>query len=323
MRLSSFVRGLVLGGSAAIGMSAYNWLSQVQGQRPLTNLSGEIRAYSWRRGRICYQVAGAESASPLLLVHGIYATASRWEMRKLHEYFQATYRVYTPDLLGFGLSDHPAIRYDDELYIQLVADFVRDVVGRGTAVIASSLSGSFVIAAAAAQPDRFGPLVLIEPVGLRHLAREPGAFADLVSALFRSQVLGEFLFNLLVSTPSIRWFLRRQGYLDPLFITDEVVRVQYDLSHQPNARFAPAAFVAGALNRNVRSEFGALRQPILLTWGYQSTITPIQHATAFLQANPRAEIIGFDARSLPHDEAASAFNEEVGAWLRALWPAVS
>lgn len=320
MILGSFLKGLILGAAAAAGIGVYNRRGEVQ-SRPLRFvLSGEARAYGWRRGRVCYQVAGTQSAPPLLLVHGIYATSSAWEMRRLHEHFQAGYRVYTPDLLGFGLSDRPAIPYDDTLYVQLITDFVRDVIGTRTAVIASSLGATFVVAAAAAQPDLFGPLVLIEPVGVRRLARTRGAPGELVGALIRSQVLGEFLFNLLVSKPAIRWFLRTQAYLDPAAITDEVVQIQYDLSHRPNARFAPAAFVSGALNREVRSEFAALRQPILLAWGYQSTITPIQNATVFLQTNPRAEIVGFDARSLPHDEAAPVFNDEVGGWLRRHWP---
>lgn len=320
MKFGSFVRGLLLGAFAAGGMGAYNRRRETWSEPPDTGLSGESRAYEWRRGRVCYRLAGPENAPPLLLVHGIYATSSGWEMRKLHEHFRAGYRVYTPDLLGFGLSDHPAISYDDDLYVQLIGDFVRDVVGARTAVIASSLGGSFVVAAAAAHPELFGPLVLIEPVGIQQLARESGRPGEVVYALFRSQVLGEFLFNLLASKPSIRLFLRTQAYLDPNFITDEVAQIQHDLTRQPNARFAPGAFVAGALNRNIRDEFAALRQPILLTWGYQSSITPIQQATAFLRANPRAEIIGFDARSLPHDETAPLFNEEVERWLRQHWP---
>ena len=84
----------------------------------------------------------------MLFVHSIHAAACNYEFRKNVEFFAQTgYRVYAPDLLGFGLSDHPAMTYTDEVYIALIADFARDVIGQQTHVIASSLSCSFVIAA--------------------------------------------------------------------------------------------------------------------------------------------------------------------------------
>jgi pimeloyl-ACP methyl ester carboxylesterase len=317
---SAIMKGALASLAALAGMAVVN--EQVASRRPpvISALAGEGRRFVGARGSIFYKVAGREGAAPMVLLHGIYAAGSGWEMRKLHGAFADEYRVYTPDLLGFGLSDHPALDYRAEVYIQSLLEFMAGAVrreeGQAPVVVASTLTCSFVIAAAARRPELFGALVLIEPVGITQLASEPGLVSAAVYTLFKAPVLGEFLFNLLASRMSIRWFLQRQGYLDARLVTPEVVEANYAVAHQPNAHYAPGAFVAGALNRNIRAEFARLTKPILLTWGYQSSVVPVQSATAFLQANPRAEIIGFDAAGLPHDETATAFVQQVGDWLQ-------
>ncbi|MGH2543782.1 MAG: alpha/beta fold hydrolase, partial [Ardenticatenaceae bacterium] len=251
-----------------------------------------------------------------LMLHGIHAAASNYEFRKNFAFFaDQGYRVYAPDLLGFGQSDHPAITYTDELYIALIANFVRDVSGRKTNVLASSLSCSFVIAAAARYPEHFDKLVLIEPGGLQELRGRWPVVSDLFYSFVRTPVLGEGFFNLLTSPPSIRYFLRQLGYYDNSLVTDEMVDYHYNVSHRPNARYAPGAFVSGYLNRDIRAEWSSLKNPVLLVWGYHAQATPVQNGTEFLRLQPRAIINGYDANLLPHDEQADKFNADTLAWL--------
>jgi pimeloyl-ACP methyl ester carboxylesterase len=188
------------------------------------------------------------------------------------------------------------------------------VQGKPT-TIASTLSCSFVVVAAARYPERFGPLVLVAPVGLSQLRRRVPVASDLFYSFVRSPVFGEGFFNLLTSTPSLRYFLKQQGYLDPALITDELVDYHYNVSHQPNARYAPGAFVSGYLNRDIHEEWASLKNPLLLAFGYQAKQVPVQKGTEFLKANARAVVVGYDANLLPHDEQADKFNEDVIDWL--------
>jgi pimeloyl-ACP methyl ester carboxylesterase len=70
-------------------------------------LPGDTKRYSWRDGEISYAVRG--TGTPILLLHGIYASACGYEMRRVFTPFAEKYRVYCPDLIGFGLSDRPAL----------------------------------------------------------------------------------------------------------------------------------------------------------------------------------------------------------------------
>ncbi|MDQ4077585.1 MAG: alpha/beta hydrolase [Chloroflexota bacterium] len=309
-------RGALASALVSSALAGFNYLSGEAAEPALSVLGGEANRYPWRMGGVAYHADGPEDGEPLLMVHGIHAAASNYEFRKNFPFFaEQGYRVYALDLLGFGQSDHPTMIYTDEIYIALLADFVRDVIGGKTNVIASSLSCSFVIAAAARYPERFDKLVLIEPVGLKQLRGKWPLLGDLLYAFVRTPIFGEGFFNLLTSPPSLRYFLDKMGYEDTSLITDEMVEYHYNVSHQDNARYAPGALISGYLNRDIRDEWASLKNPLLLVWGYQATTTPVQDGTEFLRLNPRAAINGYDANMLPHDEQAEAFNRDTLMWL--------
>lgn len=305
-----FGAGLMLGSI----LSAYNrWVaSETEPLRSL--LAGDGTYYTWRDGRIFYKVRG--EGPPLLLLHSIHASASGWEMRKQHEHFAANgFRVYTPDLLGFGLSTRPDRRYAHATYTALVRDFVRDVIQAPATVIASSLSTTFVVAAAAEAPGWFNALVLIQPVGVERCTRRP-VWGYLVEELLRAPAIGQTLFNLLVSRPALNLYARHRLYLDGDHVTDEFLGYHHSVSHQPRARYAPAAFFGGALHRSIRDEFARITVPLFLAWAYQATDAPTTDGPAFLRISPRAMLAGFDAKQRPHEEAAPEFNRQVLRWLQ-------
>src|SRR5262249_35472080 len=123
-----------------------NRLSATAAGQTYSVLEGQQRRYTWTHGNIFYSVKGR--GEPVVLVHGVYAGASSFEFRRIFDRLAERYRVYAFDLLGFGLSDRPAIIYTPELYIRLIQDFVGQVVGgmdHPVRVIASTLGAAFTI----------------------------------------------------------------------------------------------------------------------------------------------------------------------------------
>src|SRR6266446_2483088 len=112
-----------------------------------SELPGEARIYRWKQGHIFYKVLGAADAPPLLLLHTPEVGASAYEMRGIMELLAPYYRVYAPDLIGFGLSDRPGIDYSAETYIALCRDFLVDVVARPATIIASRVSCNYAVTA--------------------------------------------------------------------------------------------------------------------------------------------------------------------------------
>lgn len=55
--------------------------------------------------------------------------------------------VYTMDLIGCGRSDKPKITYTSYLYVQLINDFIKDIIHEKTDIIAAGNSCSIVVQA--------------------------------------------------------------------------------------------------------------------------------------------------------------------------------
>ncbi len=313
MRLRTL--GLVIASSIG-GLAALNRRLEKVGE-PARPLGGEERRYYWRGWRLTYRVAGEAGAPPVLLVHGVYAGASSYEFRKNFLELAEDFRVYALDLLGCGLSEMPRRRYAPEDVAAQVEDFAREEIGVQTHLISSSLSAALVVPAAVRSPRLFKKLVLICPTGLAgSLDRPSGRLGEFVYNLFRAPVLGDSLYHAIVSRRGIRYYLGSMAYHDPKFITDELVGDYYRTSHQPRAKYFPAAFVSGKLNLGLKDYWPRVPHKSLVVWGQEARTTPVSQAQRFTRMNPRAELKIFrNAALLPQDERAETFNQEAKNFL--------
>jgi pimeloyl-ACP methyl ester carboxylesterase len=300
------------------GLAVTNRLISMSAGELYSVLGGEDGHYAWEHGDVFYSVRGR--GAPLLLVHGIYVGASSFEYRRVFQRLSHEFRVYAIDLLGFGLSARPPVTYTPQLYIRLIVDFVRQVMGgvdQPVSVIASSLGAAFCIHAAASRTSLFERLVLIEPTGLGNLdISRPTTVGQLARGLLRSSVAGEGLYNLIASRASIRYYLANQAYANRSEVTDDLVDYYHLAAHQPGARFAPASFLSRTLDTPVGAIYPELGLPMLVAWGKDARMAPVEQARAFREANPRTEVRVFDCGALPQDEVPDEFVRDVASWLR-------
>jgi len=304
---------LTIGGISG-GLALYNWRLERGGEQLPNRLGGEVRYYRWRGGELAYVVAG--EGEPLLLVHGVYAGASSYEFRKNFEALSRNFRVYALDLLGCGMSERPSRGYEAEDIALQVEDFVREEIGDSAHLVASSLSAALVVPAAVRSPRLFQKLVLICPTGYGTLDRPSGRLGDVIYGLFLAPVLGNTLYHAIVSEWGIRYYLGSMAYHDADLVTEELVEDYYSISHQPGARYFPAAFVSGKLNLGVADLWPRVPHRTLICWGLEARTVPVREGQRFVHNNPRSEPRIFkDAALLPNDERAETFNEEVKAFL--------
>ena len=289
----------------------------------LPNPLGGIRnAYAWRDGRVAYVERGPEHEAaaahpPLVFIHSIHAAAWNAEWRRNVPAFASHYRCIAPDLLGFGASDRPPIHYKAPLYLELLHDFLRDVVREPAVLIGSSLGATYAIATAAAHPDRVAGVCAIGPAGVTRLVHPGGTANALVERLLRSPRVGKALFSALVSRPSIRFFLK-DIYADRSVMDAETTGLFHVSANQPNARYAPAAFVGMQLNCDIRKALPAVRVPLMLAWGTAARQTPAAEAVPMRALAPHATFAPIPGGDLPHDECPDPFNRALRDFLRRL-----
>lgn len=225
--------------------------------------------YHWKHGNIYYKKAG--KGCPLLLIHDLNAFASQSEWSEIAEKLSTDHTVYTLDLIGCGKSDKPSITYTNYFYVQLIRDFIKEIIGEKTDVIASGLSSSFVIMANAADNDLFGNITMINPKNVKELKQIPDQRSKFLTRLFQLPVIGKFLYYIAANKSNIDYYLTETCFYSPFKVTPAVSKSYYDASHASsgNGKMLFASLMGNYLNIDISKALAGAKNQILLLTGEQ------------------------------------------------------
>lgn len=226
-------------------------------------------------GELAFYGAGPGEGVPLLLVHSINAAANAFEIKPLFDHYGAERPVYALDLPGFGLSERRDRIYTPRLMTDAVVAAAEEIRRRHghfpIDAVALSLSCEFLARAATEHPTTFRSLGLISPTGFETTLERQGAAGTTygkpaVRDVVSFPLWGRALFDLLVSRPSMRFFLEKtwgaKGIDEALFEYD------YLSAHQPGAEHAPFSFLAGFLfSRDALTLYKELAAPVWMCHG--------------------------------------------------------
>lgn len=192
----------------------------------------ETSFYKWRFGKVFYTKQG--SGSPLLLIHDITPYGSAHEWKNLINALSAKHTVYTIDLLGCGRSDKPKITYTNYLYVQMITDFVKNIIGEKTDVIASGLSSSFTVMICLNDKEVFNKVMLVNPEDLAVLNQTPTKKSKVAKFLLEFPIIGTLLYNIITSKPNVE-LLFTEKYLHNPFHTEQItIDTYYESAHKDN-----------------------------------------------------------------------------------------
>jgi pimeloyl-ACP methyl ester carboxylesterase len=263
--------------------------------------------------RVNVYVAG--EGEPLLLLHSINAAASAYEVKPIFDTLQQDHTVYALDLPGFGTSSRGDIDYSVTLYVETILAAVRLISrrhdGMPVDVLALSLTSEFLARAALRHPASFRSLMMITPTGFEKGARNrrgPAGSTREIAALKGTMAIGPIrnaLFGLLVSRPSVSFFLKRTfatSKVDP-----ELVDYAYRSAHQPGAAHAPAAFISGRLFSNdIRDVYEELSLPVWLAYGTKGAFSDFSESEWVRTCANWVED-SFETGAFPHYQDRPAF----------------
>lgn len=215
----------------------------------LDDSKGEI--YNWRFGKIFYNRYG--SGSPLLLLHDLHPASSGSEWRKLIGQLSKSHTVYVLDLFGCGRSEKTNITYTNFLYVQLISDFVKDVIKHKTNVIATGMSCSFTLMACFHNPIYFNKLIILNPLALRQLNKAPSKRTKTLKLMINSPVIGTLIYNILAAKHMIKQCFQEQYYYDPDKLEQQDLDIYYEAAHQKGAvsKFLFSSLKSNYLNLNI------------------------------------------------------------------------
>ena len=274
----------------------------------LETSAGRVTAYQLGEGRT------------VLLLHSFNAAGSGIELSSLASRLAEHRRVVLVDWLGFGTSDRPDAPYGWALYGEQLEHIRKAALQpreSSVDVVALSLPGQYVVAAAAENPHRFGRIVLISPTGFGRFKGSAGRSSQNIYRFLRLTGIGQLLFAVLARRQVIRWFLR-QIFADPEQVPREYEAYCWRSCQQSGAYRAPLAFVSGLLNDpRAESAYKRLSNRTLLVFGDHPRFTDPDAAEALVAANADLERITIErAGDLPQleqpDETAAVIDHFLG-----------
>jgi pimeloyl-ACP methyl ester carboxylesterase len=255
--------------------------------------------------RVRYRSAG-ECGPVLVLLHGIGRTLEDWSENML--VLGKSHRVFAPDFPGCGFSDKPVLPYTTPFLAGFVRDFLMALNLERVTLVSNSMGGGISLEFSAQFPELLEGLVLVAPAGM---GPKGAQFLGLCSI----PIFGE-----VISKPSRVGSQCALGLLfaDRNMMTQARAERDFELSSQPGAMRAFLKMLRFMANRhgakpafyNRSLENAAnLRVPILIVWGLQDQILPIEYAPVVAKTIPGSRLQIYDpCGHFPMLERAQEFN---------------
>ncbi|MET0286126.1 MAG: alpha/beta hydrolase [Polyangiales bacterium] len=246
-------------------------------------------------GTIAYYADTSARGRPLVLLHGVHAAASSYEMKPLFDYFRSERPVYALDMPGFGFSERASRAYAPATFVHAIEHMLRNVsIREPVDVVALSLTGEYLAKVAVEMPELVRSLVLISPTGFAS-EREQGWLEKLSRKRARMLPTGwsdtlpsRLLYELIVSRPSIRYYLRKSFHER---IDEGMAAYAYATSHQLGAFHAPMSFLSGALfpRGQATNIYRHVHVPTLVLYD-QDPYTGFSALTEFAEQHPNFQM---------------------------------
>lgn len=267
--------------------------------------------FDWRFGRIAYRKKG--SGSPILLVHNFDVCSSSHEWKNIENELAKTNTVYTLDLLGCGCSEHPVLTYTNFLYVQLINDFIKNIIGKKTDVIVSGKSVSFVLMACANDETIIDKIVMISPESLSSVAKVPTKRSKFIKYLLYTPILGTFIYNMKINKRTISQDFYTKYYYDINKINEKDILTCFEASHKDktHSKYLYACQKSRYTNANILFCLRKLDNSIFIISGNGNPEKALI-AEQYQNYIPSIEIVEVNnAKELPHIEKPDDFLAQI------------
>lgn len=270
--------------------------------------------YEWRFGKVYYTKQG--NGSPVLLIHDLYPSSSSYEWIEIVKTLSSTNTVYTIDLLGCGRSEKPNLTYTNFLYVQLISDFIKNVIQHKTDAVVSGRSGSAVLLACNNNKELFNKIILINPDSLYKLSQIPTKRTKALKFLIELPILGTLIYHIIFCKQNIKSAFHNY-YEDTSRLKSKHILAYYESAHldKSTSKYLFACIKGCYTNMNIIHSLKEINNSIMIIGGgHESQIeTTIDN---YCYYNPSIEsIIIENTKHLPQLESPDKVIELIKLYL--------
>lgn len=270
--------------------------------------------FDFRYGKIHYKKSG--SGPPLIFIHDLDPISSTFEWSKIIKSYEDKYTVYTLDLLGCGHSEKPNLVYTNYLYVQLLSDFIKEVVKESPTVIATGLSSSFCIMCANMHKDQIKQLILVNPTPLLDLTASPNAISKSKKYIMTVPIIGTFIYNMLVHESRINSTFETKYYFKPSLVSTKLEDIYFESAHigKGSGRYLQASLYGNYLNINITNALKELSNIYII--GSRNMEQNISNINQYTMHNSDIETAYLsNCAKLPQLESPKKFTEILNMFL--------
>lgn len=264
--------GAFAGVTGAVAAVNYIVMRHAQKYAPLQELNenAETHYYHWICGYIHYTKTG--HGRPILLIHNLHPASAGYEWEKVIPIIAGSRTVYTLDLMGCGLSKKTNIIYTNFFYMQLIKDFIRDVICEKTDVATIGDSSSFVVSACASDGNLFNRLILIAPGEPKCMVQSTANENLLRRLIIQTPVFGTLLYNIEFSKLLLKFKLENFDFANKSACTPEILNTCYYHAHLHGnkAKSLFSSYAGGYLNIDISKMLQHIDHEILIIIGRNS-----------------------------------------------------
>lgn len=265
--------------------------------------------YKHKHGNIFYTKTG--QGTPLLLLHDLDCCSSEYEWHKVVQTFAKKYTVYTVDLLGCGRSDKPRITYTSYLYVQILTDFICNIIGEQPDVIATGNSVPITIMIEKFKKNTFSHMIFVNPVDFYNASKMPSKRDLYLKYLLELPIVGTFIYCC-HTTSSTLWKRFYTKYLatSPSDTLSYLARY-HEAAHLKGSasKYLFSSQVCNFLGCNVIDKYIDISTPTCVILGeFMEYQTDISDWSIFLNSNTEVAIIP-NCKFLPQIEKSEEFSD--------------
>ena len=234
------------------------------------------------------------SGEPLVLLHGLFGALSNF--RNLIDYFRHHNRVIVPML---PLLEMDILHTSVGGLAKYVNKFLEGMDLSGVHLLGNSLGGHVALLHTLKNPDRIKSLILTGSSGL---------FENGMGDSYPKRGDYEYIKKKTELT-----------FYDPKTATKELVDEVYSITNNRLKAIKIIALAKSAIRNNLGEELNQIKQPTLLVWGNNDTITPPFVAREFNRLIPNSELHFVDkCGHAPMMEVPDEFNAILHKFLKKL-----
>lgn len=239
------------------------------------------------KGIVHYELIGPENGPLVVMIHGFTTPYFVWD-NNVEALTKAGFRVLRYDHYGRGFSDRPKVKYNRDLYDQLLVELLQKLnIKTPIHIVGLSMGGAISTIFADRHPEMISSMSLIAPAGFPIEVPFP-------LKLTLAPIIGDYMMNALGDKSII--IGQRKAFVHPENHLEYEKQSKVQMKYRGFNQSLLSTMRTMKMNQlsNVYERVGKLNKPCLLIWGNKDKILPFSNSKKVQSAIPRIEFHEID-----------------------------